>query len=213
VQVTNSALDPDTLAFEPSRLIIRKEIVEAGAVVADDNFDQDGQIVLSAGTSQQVCGDWRSDTQTCLGPLATDTLRNVISRPAGTPTVFLKKDGSGFQIMTLWYAYSPSGCNKGSSHFTIHEVKLSGPVGVTVEQVYGKQISGASEEPVRTTTVVGGKLVFSVQGTSDSGPAIEPVAAAAIDIVPGTTSGGGSGTIHGGKQRFGIFGWVETSGM
>jgi hypothetical protein len=149
VQVTNSALDPDTIGFpEASKIILRKDIVAGGRVTTDTTFGSGGRIEMDAADQTMICGDLAND-KSCNGSLPRNGSGNVISRPSGTPIVFLKEDGSGFQVMTLWYAQSLDGCRQGTSHLTIHEVKTTGEI----TQVYGKKVASPSEDPVGAITV------------------------------------------------------------
>jgi hypothetical protein len=139
--------------------------------------------------------------------------------------VFLKANGSGFHVMTLWYSYSLDGCNKGTSHLTVHQVNIfGGPEDPVVEQLLGFKISGSSNEPVGAATVVGGKLVFSLQAGNNGADIIKlpPQATGGGGGGSGGSSGGGgsggpniiSGYASGAStNRFSIFGWSESSGM
>jgi ABC-type amino acid transport substrate-binding protein len=89
VQVTNSALDNDTIALPASSIIVRKEIKDAGgSATADTTFGSNGELVLTVGT-KDVCA-------VTGGKGLCTTLLPTHARPLSTPLAILKKDGSGF---------------------------------------------------------------------------------------------------------------------
>lgn len=157
VQVTNSSLDLVTGAYSASKMVIMKEIAEVdettGAVKSispDTTFGNAGQVVLNAGVANEICAEMTAEGA-CTTPMPTD------ARPTATPMGILRKDGSGFQTITLWYQASPNGCSKGTTYFTIHEMANGG--------VTQKQGFKVANEPVTSPVIVGGRIfVFGSDG-------------------------------------------------
>ena len=159
VQVTNSALDDDTEKLPPSKIVIMKEIVDQNGIVGTDtSFGTAGKVVLTVGTPE-LCA------VTAVGGGCTE-LMPLHARPTTTPLAILKKDGSGFQMMSMWYAPDLNGCGKGTTWLTLHEV-----IGDKATEKQGLKVA---DEPVASPVVAGGKiLVVSSNGTVDIGGNIE----------------------------------------
>jgi hypothetical protein len=148
VQVTNSAMDDETKNFPPSQLIIRRDWASSPGNVADDpTFTK---ITLTAGVATQLCG-LTNASGTCLEALP------ATARPNATPMAVLKRDGSGFQIISTWYSAPSDACSDGLTYLTIHEVTAAGAI---VQKFAAKLAS----EPVTSAVFAGNKLMFVKQG-------------------------------------------------
>jgi hypothetical protein len=151
-QVTNSAMDLNTddwsTGFPASQIIIRKDVAAAGSAVNPDSTwgDASGRIVLNANNSAQICGKWNNSTKTCTTALPSN------ARPVSSPAGILRDDFNGFSLVTLWYVPNASGCTKGETYLTIHEVTT----GESVGQIYGDKIA---DEPVVGAVFAAGKLM------------------------------------------------------
>ncbi len=159
VQVTNSALDNETYALPPSKLVIMKEVTDdVGVAMTDATFGKDGQQTLTAG-SADLCA------VTSKGGGCT-TLLPAHARPTSTPLAILKRDGSGFVLLSMWYAQDLAACSKGTTYLNVHEV-----VGDTVTQLQGLKVA---DEPVTSPVVAGGRiLVVGSDGVLDLAGEIE----------------------------------------
>ena len=151
VQVTNSNLDPNTIAFSDShpasQLVVTKLDGNNGPptiVRAYNPLDTIGQIVLTtdpnADPTTQIClqpvngftGNAKLKGQTCAD--AGGTLMPETTRPVGTPIAVLRSDGLGFQVITSWFDPSAAAndCsggkqyNYGTSYVTVHEFGADG---------------------------------------------------------------------------------------
>jgi hypothetical protein len=163
VQVTNSNLDPDTEAFSStfpdaahpgfpgSQLVVTKldgNVSPPVVVTSYNPFDPGGlgQIVLStdpnANPSNRIClqptsndnftDGTKSKLQSCAQ--AGGTLLPPSARPVGTPTVVLRSDGLGFQVITSWYdptamandCSAGNSFSPGKSYITVHEFGADG---------------------------------------------------------------------------------------
>jgi hypothetical protein len=185
VQVTNSALDNDTYAFKASEMVIMKETKDQdGDATLDVNFGSSGKLKLTVGEKEMCAVTSPGGGCTRLMP--------THARPAGTPLAILKKDGSGFQSMSMWYAEDRQGCSKGTSWFLIHEV-----VGSSVAL---KQAVEVAQEPVTSPVVVGGRIfVVGSQGS------VEITA----DIESSLSTGTASPVDNAGVGIYEILGWSE----
>ncbi len=189
VQVTNSAMDEVTADFaEPSKMVIMKEKADInGLPVPDPTFGAAGKIVLTVGTPG-LCGR--------TGPTgACEQVLPANARPMGTPMGLLKRDGSGFQLMSLWYTPDTAGCTKGKTYLALHEV-----VGGAAVQKQGMELAFA-QEPIASAVVVAGHIyVVSSAGLVNIGGEINATYVTGSSQSP--TSGAGSG-------RFNMLGWTE----
>ena len=179
VQVTNSALDPDTKDFPASKLIFRRDIgnLGTGTVTSDSAFTK---VELTAGTSG-LCGITNAAGTTCTQVLP------ATARPASTPTAILRADGNGFLVAATWYEPAADGCTKGATYLTLHEVLASAG---TVNQKYAMKMAN---EPITAATFVGGKLYFATE-------------AGVTDLTSQLPSGV---TFGGGRSGFRRTGWTE----
>jgi hypothetical protein len=150
VQVTNSPLDDDTKGFEPSKMIILKEANDSGRPTLDTSFGTNGRVELTAGDTRQLCAETDISGENCLTPVPSHT------RPLSTPMAVPKADGTGFFILSNWYAPAIDGCGKGATYFMVHEFG-----GDTVRL---KQAIKVAEEPVLSPVVVSGRLMVSSSG-------------------------------------------------
>lgn len=184
VQVTNSALDEGTAKFGASRLVVIKETVDQnGNIAVDTTFGVNGLNTLTVGTAALCAVTTKTGCTTLLPTNA---------RPTATPLAILKKDGTGFQMMSMWYAPDVNGCGKGQTWLTLHEV-----VGNTVTEKQGLKVAN---EPVASPVVVGGKImVVGSEGIIDIASNIEASYSAGTST---PTSGVGSGL-------FRQLGWME----
>jgi hypothetical protein len=145
VQVTNSNLDPDTRAYSSdypgSQLVVTKlgwSGIASDAPVIDTMYNGSGKIVLSTDASEpenRICLDATNFTKTkadACGGL--DGELPSTARPVGTPTVIMRSDGLGFQVITGWYDWTAHannctdnpGFNHGTSYVTVHEFGADG---------------------------------------------------------------------------------------
>jgi hypothetical protein len=164
VQVTNSNLDRDTAALAPSKMVFWKEIVQTDTngvvtdVVKDVNWGTSGQITLTVGVNDQICGVTQTDTNgvvTCQNPMPST------ARPTSTPVGVLLRDASGFQVMTTWYVPAADGCTRGQSYLTVHQMTGGG----TATQRVGAMVAS---EPVTSPVMLGGRIyIFGSSGAID----------------------------------------------
>lgn len=185
VQVTNSALDNDTFGFPESKLVIMKEVTDdQGQAVADSKFGGTGAIEMKVG-SQELCAVTNKSG-------GCEALMPVTARPTSTPLAILKKDGSGFQMMSMWYAPDGTGCGKGTTWLNLHEV-----VGESVNQIQGLKVA---DEPVTSPVVAGGRiLIVGSNGTVDI----------AADIEASLSTGTASPVSSVGSGIYNLLGWME----
>jgi hypothetical protein len=185
VQVTNSALDDDTKNYPASKLIIKRDLANGGAVTADSSF---ATITLQAGQANQLCGVTNAAGTSC-----TETLP-AGARPNATPMAVLKKDGTGFQLISTWYLPPVDACTVGVTYLIIQDYT----VGTGVTQKFGMKLAS---EPVTSAVFVGGKLMFVKEsGVTDL-----------TSMLPNTVSyapAPGAGP-PGGAERVRRIGWVE----
>jgi hypothetical protein len=191
VQVTNSAMDEDTIDFAtPSKMVILKENVNSdGVQVADPTFGIAGKLVVTAGTPG-LCG--RLNAPGICNPA---DVVPVMARPMGTPMGILKRDGTGFLLMSLWYVPDSIGCTKGKTYMALHEIQ-----GSTLTQKQGMEL-GFAQEPITSVVVVNGRLyVVSSQGLRNIGGDINAT------FVTGSAQSPSAGV---GVGRYNLSGWTE----
>ncbi|HXI59832.1 MAG TPA: PilC/PilY family type IV pilus protein, partial [Polyangia bacterium] len=190
VQSTNSPLDDVTKDFEPSHLVITRDIFKDGAVSADQTFGVNGTVTLTVAISPQLCG-----ISDLAGTLCQVQLP-ATARPLGTPLAILKQDGSGFLILSNWYSPDPKGCSKGTTYLQIHQVSV--PSGV----VTMKQALQVSDEPVSSPIVAGNKIVI----ITSTGPMV-----LSGNVTQTFVAGQSSPTLTGAAaEPFKILGWSES---
>lgn len=194
VQVTNSNLDLETIGLPASQLIVAKEIATAepeGAiteVATDADWGTNGKIVLTVGTNQ-ICGRTHEEG----GTVVCDEVVPANARPTSTPLGILKANGSGFQVVTMWYAPPSDVCQVGRTFLTIHQMAND-----QVTQRLGYQVT--STNPATSPVIIGGR-VYVFGGTTT----FDDVTPFLLDsIVPGRalepmTTGG----------NFSRFNWTE----
>ena len=152
VQVTNSNLDPDTRAYSAtadsthypgSQLVVSKlnwDGVPGNQPTLDTNYGSNGHIILATDASS-------AQNRICLKPAVfTKTIADSCggtglpyelpksARPVGTPTVIMRSDALGFQVITSWYDWTQSSNNctlnpnfdYGASYVTVHEFGADG---------------------------------------------------------------------------------------
>jgi hypothetical protein len=161
VQVTNSNLDLDTTALPPSKMVFWMEKAttdtngQITSVDRDTTWGNGGKIELRVGVNSEICGIANGfDTD---GKIICDTPMPTNARPTATPIGLLKRDASGFQVFTMWYAPSPNGCSKGETYFTIHDVS-----GGVASQRAGAMVAS---EPVTSPVVLRGQImIFGAEG-------------------------------------------------
>ncbi|MDX2024225.1 MAG: LamG-like jellyroll fold domain-containing protein [Deltaproteobacteria bacterium] len=154
VQVTNSALDPETEAFAPSKMIIRKETrtSSAGGIAPDLTWTGGGQLEFVVGTSS-MCGIW--DPSGNSGAGACTQVLPANARPTSTPLAVLKADGTGFLIMSLWYAPPTTVCGFGRSYLLLHTMDVGS---YALKQRAGL---GLVNEAVTSAVIVDKKVVYT----------------------------------------------------
>ena len=163
VQVTNSNLDPVTEPYSAtpddpqhpgypgSQLVVTKLdgsvsppiIVKAyntlsstGQIVlsTDPSADENNRICIQTDNSTHFTGINNTKTQDKKCSDAGGTPLPSSARPVGTPTVILRSDGLGFQVITSWYdpTMITNDCsggpnfNYGKSYITVHEFGAAG---------------------------------------------------------------------------------------
>jgi hypothetical protein len=175
VQVTNSNLDLDTRKFSTSypgsQLVVTKFNWSGRAGEAptlDSSYNTtSAQVVLATDATD-------SANKICIQPA--DVLKNRIqscggtanelptsARPIGTPTIVLRSDGLGFQVITGWYdiTQQQNNCSGqsfdyGTSYITVHEFGAFGDAGGAVwYQLAGIEITNTA---LSGMTFVGGGL-------------------------------------------------------
>jgi hypothetical protein len=162
VQVTNSALDTETIAFPASRMVVMKDLASGGAVAADPAWTN---LDLSAGTT--------------LGGVP------ATARPNATPLVVLRQDGQGFEVISTWYVPAVNACSDGVTYLNIYDINvMTNPATATLK--YSGQLAS---EPVTSAVFVGGKLMFASQnGVTD----LSSILPAGLKFVNGAAGVGGS---------------------
>ena len=185
VQVTNSALDDDTAGYPASTMVIRRDLANAGNVASDAGFTK---ITLTAGVAGQLCGVTNAAGTSCVETLP------ATARPNATPMAVLKKDGTGFLLISTWYLPPVDACNDGLTYLIIQEY------GVTTG-IKTKYATKLASEPVTSAVFVGGKLMFVKQtGVID----LTSMLPSGVSFSPGTTGG-----YPGAAERVRKLGWVE----
>lgn len=156
-QVTGSALDPATApvssSYPGSQLIVTKLDGNVSPPVPVTSYNKSGasaQIVLSTAAStsaaNRIClqstdgngsltaftNDVKTQTQSCADAGGVPLPESA--RPVATPTVALRSDGLGFQVIAAWYdptavvnnCSSGGTFNYGTSYVTVHEFGADG---------------------------------------------------------------------------------------
>lgn len=198
VQVTNSNLDLDTTTLPPSKMVIWKEKtetdVDTGAitkVAIDEAWGNGGKIELTVGNNDEICGVTEASsggTVTCKEAMPTQ------ARPTATPIGILKKDASGFQVFTMWYAAAPDGCTKGKTYFTVHDIALGTPS--VVQQKMGAMVA---EEPVTSPVIMRGQVMIFGAGGAYNITSLAPDSITAGVAIPPSTA----------TSPFSRFSWTE----
>jgi hypothetical protein len=153
VQVTNSSLDAATRGYAASKMVIIKEKVSGTEPPAiDTTFGTSGMLVMTAADTTKFCAVSNTAGTTCT------TAMPANARPLATPTGVIKPDGTGFVLLSNWYAPDTSGCGKGATYFQIQDFS-----GSTLSL---KQALKIADEPVVNPIIVNGTLMVS----SSSGP-------------------------------------------
>jgi hypothetical protein len=196
VQVTNSALDPETEAFAPSKMIIRKESRSStvGGLVPDTTWTSGGQKELVAG-SASLCGIW--DPTGNSGAGSCTQMLPLNARPTGTPLAVLKYDGSGFLIMSIWFSPPVNVCGLGRSYLLLHTMDIGGKGGFKQQAGFG-----LVNEAITAAVIVDKKVVYT-----DSQGKVHDVTS---QLNQTFLSGGAiSDTSRNGGLRFQQTGWME----
>jgi hypothetical protein len=153
VQVTNSSLDQDTKGFASSKMvIIKQKVVGTEPPAIDTTFGTNGMLVMTASDTTKMCAVTNNAGTSCTTALPSN------ARPLATPTGVIKPDGTGFVLLSNWYAPDTTGCGKGATYFQLHDFS-----GSTVTL---KQALKIADEPVVNPIIVNGTLMIS----SSSGP-------------------------------------------
>ncbi len=184
VQVTNSALDDDTIGRGTSKMILLKDHADAqGAVARDMTFGIAGTMIVNV---TDMCAVMNSN-RTCTLPMPS------AARPSGTPTAVLKEGGQAFKIFSLWFVPSPFGCGKGNTYLTVHEV-----AGDQIAQTNGISVA---PEAVQGTVFAGNKVMTATAtGLVEVGTALK-------DFVPKPSVSAGSSTSS--TSRYIESAWIE----
>jgi hypothetical protein len=155
-QVTNSILDPNTVAvtssFPASLLVVAKLSSIGNAPPAlDQTFGTSGMIKLSADessdTSLRLCGvTFVGKTSADSGCGSDGKWLPKTARPTGTPLAVVRTDGTGFQIYTAWYEPAmanwdtcPESATSGNSYVTLHEFLSNGTWAQIAGRIYPHQ--------------------------------------------------------------------------
>jgi hypothetical protein len=195
VLVTNSNLDLDTTALPPSKMVFWKEDAQADTggnitgIVKDTAWGNGGQITLTVGNDNEICGVTQTDTH---GNVTCKTSMPITARPTSTPLGLLLADASGFQVMTMWYVPAADGCTRGQTYFTIHQMSAAG----IVTQRLGADVAA---EPVTSPVILGGRIYLF-----GSGGAIE-----ITNLTPDSVTAGRAIPPNGGTGAFTRFSWSE----
>jgi hypothetical protein len=185
VQVTNSALDDETKSYPASKMIIRRDLANGGNVTSDSTF---ATITLTAGVTGQLCGVTNAAGTSCVETLPAG------ARPNATPMAVLKKDGSGFILISTWYLPPADACHDGLTYLIIQDYTITTGIKTTFA-------TKLASEPVTSAVFVGGKLMFVKQaGVTD----LTTMLPAAVSFSP--LVGGGA---PGGAEKFRKLGWME----
>jgi hypothetical protein len=195
VQVTNSNLDLDTTNLPPSKMVFWKETAQTDTngnftnIVKDASWGNGGQITLTVGNDNEICGDTQTDGS---GNITCKTSMPITARPTSTPLGVLLADATGFQIMTMWYVPAADGCTRGHTYLTIHQMSASG----IVTQRLGKNVAS---EPVTSPVILGGRIyLFGSSG------AIE-----ITHFAPDSITAGRAIPVNGGTGTFSRYSWSE----
>ena len=182
-QVTNSVLDPTTVAysadkFPASKLVVAKlTTIGNNPPALDQTFGSSGLIQLSADASSagnRLCGIATTMKTSAAADCGTDgSWLPTSARPTGTPVAVLRSDGSGFQLYTTWYTppaanwdNCPGSSTNGNSYITLHEFLSDG----TWAQLYGLEIQ---HQYVTGVQFVGTTLFITAgDGSSPSTPGV-----------------------------------------
>jgi hypothetical protein len=195
VQVTNSNLDLDTTNLPPSKMVFWKEDAQSDTggnitgIVKDTSWGNGGQITLTVGIDNEICGVTQTDTH---GNVTCKTSLPLTARPTSTPLGLLLADASGFQVMTMWYVPAVDGCTRGQTYLTIHQMSATG----IVSQRLGADVAA---EPVTSPVILGGRIyLFGSGGAVDI-----------TSLVPDAVTAGRAIPPNGGKGTFTRFSWSE----
>ena len=195
VQVTNSNLDIDTASLPPSKLVFWKEDAVADAngnitaVTKDTNWGGSGQITLTVGNGNEICGVTHTDAH---GVVTCETPMPTTARPTSTPLGVLLADASGFEVLTMWYVFSPDGCTRGQTYLTDH--RISGRGGVS--QRVGAMVA---TEPVTSPVILGGRVyLFGSNGVTE-----------VTSVIPSSISAGRALPPNDGMGQFQRYNWSE----
>jgi hypothetical protein len=185
VQVTNSNLDLDTIGLPPSKMVFWKEFAATDSsgnitsVTLDTTWGTNGKVELTVGNNSQICAVMTTDGlghTTCTQAMPTN------ARPTATPIGILKKDASGFQVYTMWYAAAPDGCTKGQTYFTIHDLSAG-----VISQRMGAIVAA---EPVTSPVIIRGQImIFGAGGAYNITGLAPDSVVAGIAAPPSTTNG------------------------
>ena len=115
-------------------------------------------------------------------------------QPVSAQVGILRDDFGGFALVTLWYVPDQSGCTRGQTYLTIHEVDTN----ETVAQIHGEKVG---DEPVVGAVFAAGKLMVVLS----TGPKV--IAASKLGALKVES------TVHGAKtnlvDRYRRIGWTE----
>jgi hypothetical protein len=178
-QVTNSILDPNTVAvtssFPASKLVIAKlSSIGTAPPAKDESFGTSGMIQLSADESSDSANRLCGVTLVGKTSAASDcgsggSWLPASARPTGTPVAVARTDGTGFQIYTAWYEppkanwdTCPESMTSGNSYVTLHEFLTNG----TWSQIAGR----AYPHQYVTGVQFMGTTLFITFGTNGSPP-------------------------------------------
>jgi hypothetical protein len=196
VQVTNSDLDLDTTNLPPSKMVFWKETAQTDTngnvtnIVKDTSWGSGGQITLTVGNDNEICGDTQTDAS---GNITCKNSMPITARPASTPTGVLLSDASGFQVMAMWYVPAADGCTRGVTYLTIHQMSAASGI---VTQRLGKNVAS---EPVTSPVILGGRIyLFGSSG------AIE-----ITQYAPDSITAGRAIPVNGGTGTFSRYSWSE----
>jgi hypothetical protein len=195
VLVTNSNLDFDTDLLLPSTMLFWKENIQTDAngsitnVVKDTNWVTGGQLTLTVGNNNEICGVTQVDSQ---GHITCKSAMPANARPTSTPLGLLLKDASGFQVMTMWYVPALDGCTRGQTYFTIHQISASG----TATQRLGAVVAN---EPVTSPVILGGRIyLFGSSGAMEI-----------TSLAPDSVTAGRAIPQEGNSGTFSRYSWSE----
>ena len=202
-QVTNSILDPSTVAvnssFPASMLVVAKLSSIGNAPPAlDATFGTDGTIKLSADesadTSLRLCGVTTVGKTSTASDCGTGgSWLPASARPVGTPVAVLRTDGTGFQLYTAWYDppktnwdTCPESATSGNSYVTLHEFLSNGTWAQIAGRAYPHEyVTGVQFVGTTLFITFGTNSNTPTSTTDDFGQTFQPLTSQSVSALSG----------------------------